>query len=304
MLGKAMNKRIKSAPILLSGVLALSACAVPRGMEKVELVEGQKPVLQGSDVSRNVTPSGDILSCYKQALGRTGVGIAIGDIRDYTGKQTDGEGFAITQGGALMAYSALGKLAPAFEIHERFDTRVADAELQYSAKRQLGDGRMHAVEGEGEGDPNSEGEEVRWKPYYGGSVMQSDYYIVGGITELNYNITSGGGEVAVNNFGGKRRTYTMNVAVDLRLVGSQSLKVVETVSLQKQVTGYEVGADVFRFFGSNLIDINAGAKEQEPLQLGVRTAIELGVLDLLEGLTGTPADSCRNPPVGGAQAAG
>ncbi|MEN8656679.1 MAG: CsgG/HfaB family protein [Marivita sp.] len=286
-----MKARLGVVPAMLGGILALSACTTPGGMEKVELAEGQKPVLQGSDVTRNVTPSGAILSCYKGKLGRTGVGIAVGDIRDYTGKQSDGEGFAITQGGALMAYSALGKLSPAFNIHERFDTRVADVELQYSAKRQLGDGRMHAVDGDGE--PEGDKKEVRWKPYYGGSVMQSDYYIVGGITELNYNIKSGGGEFAVNNVGGKRRTYTMNVAVDLRLVGSQSLRVVETVSLQKQVTGYEVGAGVFRFFGVDLVDINTGSKEQEPLQLGVRTAIELGVVDLLEGLTNVSADSCR-----------
>jgi curli biogenesis system outer membrane secretion channel CsgG len=291
MVADRLAKRVRFVPVLAAGLSIVSACAAPNGLEKVEFAEGQKPVLKSSEVSRNVTPSGEVLSCYKKKLGRTGLGIAVGDIRDYTGKQSDGEGFAITQGGALMAYSALGKLSPAFTIHERFDTRIADVELHYSSKRQLGDGRTHPVDG----DAGAEGEkkEVPWKPYYGGSVLQSDYYIVGGITELNYNITSGGAEVAVNNVGGKRRSYTMNVAVDLRLVGSQSLKVADTVSLQKQVTGYEVGAGVFRFFGMDLIDINTGAKEQEPLQLGVRTAIELGVVDLLEGLTNVSADSCR-----------
>lgn len=285
-----LGKNMKATTSVLCSLLLMSACSAPAGLEKVELAEGQKPVLQGADVSQNVTPSGDVLSCYKQKLGSTGIGIAVGDIRDYTGKNSDVQGYAITQGGALMAYSALGKLAPAFEIHERFDTRVADVELLYSSKRQLGDGRTHSVDGES--GPEGEMQEVRWKPYYGGSVMQSDYYIVGGITELNYNIESGGAEFAVNSFGAKRRTYTMNVAVDLRLVGSQSLRVVETVSLQKQLTGYEVGAGVFRFFGDDLVDINAGIKEQEPLQLGVRTAIELGVVDLLEGLSGTSAQSC------------
>lgn len=284
----------RAAVALTGTALLLSACGVPKDLEKVELKEGQEPVLHGSVVSRNITPSDQVLACFRGKAGRTGLGIAVGDIRDYTGKQSDGEGFAVTQGGALMAYSALGKLSPAFGIHERFDTRIADTELKYSAARQLGDGRMHELEGEADSD--GEKKEVRWKPYYGGSVIQSDYYIVGGITELNYNIASGGGEFAVNNVGAKRRTYTMNIAVDLRLVGSQSLRVVKTVSLQKQIKGYEVGAGIFRFFGSDLVDVNTGRKEQEPLQLGVRTAIELGMVELLDELTRASAADCLAPP--------
>nr|WP_058752715.1 CsgG/HfaB family protein [Sphingomonas sanguinis] len=59
-----------------------------------------------------------------------------------------------------------------------------------------------------------------------------------------------------------RRTFTQSVAVDLRIVDTRSLIVVKTVSLTKQYTGYETGAGTFRFFGSNLFDINIGAKGQ------------------------------------------
>ena len=102
----------------------------------------------------------------------------------------------------------------------------------------------------------------------------------GHITEVNFNIQSGGGELSVNNAGGKGRIYTMNVGIDLRIVGSQTLKVYDTVSVQKQISGYEVGLDVFRFFNSDLWDVNAGAKNQEPLQLAVRMAIESALLDI------------------------
>ena len=55
----------------------------------------------------------------------------------------------------------------------------------------------------------------------------------------------------------------------LRIVGTQTLRVHDTITLQKQISGYEVGVGV-SVFGSELFDINIGAQNQEPLQLGVR----------------------------------
>jgi curli biogenesis system outer membrane secretion channel CsgG len=216
--------------------------------------------------------------------------IAVGDIRDYTGKNNQNEGFAITQGGSLMAYSALGKMKPGVVIHERFDTRIADAELAYMTNRQLGDGNTHKVDGPD--GPDGVASEVPWKPYFGGTVLQSGYYIVGGITEVNYNIQSGGGHFLIGNVGPRSRTYVMNVAVDLRIVGTQSLKVFETVSVQKQIIGYEVGAGLFQFFGNNLFDIEAGMKNQEPLQLGVRMAIEDAILQLVASVSKKDLKPC------------
>jgi len=275
------------------GLIVLSACSPPDSTAKVRLHENEIPILVSTAPSQNITPYSRTLECYGDKLvrtGRDGVSIAVGNVRDYTGKSSDGEGFAITQGGSLMAYSALGRIAPGVDLHERFDTQIADVELQYIANRQLGNGGKHEMP-----DPTTgELKEVPWMPYFGGSVLQSDYYIVGGITELNFNIQSGGAEFAVNQVGAKRRVYTMNVGVDMRIVGSQTLRVYDTVSLQKQLTGYEVGVGVFRFFDSDLFDVNAGMKEQEPLQLAVRTIIENAVLDLVSSVTGVDPDNCPN----------
>jgi hypothetical protein len=71
----------------------------------------------------------------------------------------------------------------------------------------------------------------------------------------------------------------------LRIVDTRSLLVVKTVSLTKQFTGYEVGFNLFRFFGSDLFDINVGAKGQEPLQLGIRTALEEATMRLVAAVT-------------------
>jgi curli biogenesis system outer membrane secretion channel CsgG len=275
--------------VALLAALSLSACVQPGDVE-VRQVPGQPAgVLFSGQVSRNVTPYDPVFECYARSLGGKRLSVAVGDIRDYTGKTSQNEGTAVTQGGALMAYTALGKLSPAVQLHERFDTRITDAELAYIAARHLGDGGEHQID-----DATVEGGKrtVPWKPYMGGDVLQSDYYIVGGITELNYNIQSGGAQMAFDNVGPRSRTYVMNVAVDLRIVGTQTLKVYNTVSVQKQLVGYEVGVGLFRFFGNTLVDINAGAKNQEPLHLGVRMAIEDAVLQLVSELARKSPQPC------------
>lgn len=263
----------------LAGV-SLAALALPGcvSMQQQRLASGEEPVLLGPAVRDNRTPMDAPLACLAhQIAGRRGTPlvVAVGDVRDYTGKYSVNEGNAITQGGALMVSSALGKLGGAVRLAERFDPTIAERELGYLDRRQLGDGDAHDI-------PASSGRQsVPWLPYFGGSIQASDYYIVGGITELNYDIRSGGAEAAVGSVGPKVRTYTQSVAIDLRIVDTRSLLVVRTISLTKQFTGYETGFGVFRFFGSNLFDINVGAKGQEPLQLGIRTALEEATLRLV-----------------------
>lgn len=252
-----------------------------------QVADDEVPVLTGSAPRRNETPMDPAFVCLRQALQAGQVRVAsvsVGDVKDYTGKYSQNEGNAITQGGSLMIYSALGKLGNAIRLHERFDTRIAELELAYADRRQLGDGQLHPVEA---GKPP-----VPWVPYFGGSILRSDYYIVGGITEVNYNIASRGAELNVGSVGGRQRTFTMNVGVDLRIIDTRSLQVLKTVSLQKQITGEEVGVGVFRFFGRELLDLNVGGKSQEPLQLGVRTTIEHGVVELVAAVTGLQPQPC------------
>jgi hypothetical protein len=92
--------------------------------------------------------------------------IGVGDVRDYTGKYSVNEGNAITQGGALMVTSALGKLGGAVGLAERFDPTIAERELGYTDRRQLGDGACtmsRACRRTGK---------VPWLPYYGGSIAR------------------------------------------------------------------------------------------------------------------------------------
>ncbi|MEO9132845.1 MAG: CsgG/HfaB family protein [Sphingomonas sp.] len=266
--------------------VGLSGCAVMHG---VRLGAGEAPTLVGPAVRDNRTPMDAALSCFGGQIasgrGRPLV-IGVGDVRDYTGKYSLNEGNAITQGGALMVSSALGKLGGAVGLAERFDPTIGERELAYTDRRQLGDGLVHSVVGQ------AGSAQVPWLPYYGGSIAASDYYIVGGITELNYDIRSGGVDTELNQVGPKVRTYTQSVAIDLRIVDTRTLLVAKTISLTKQFTGYEVGFNLFRFFGSNLFDINVGAKGQEPLQLGIRTALEEATMRLVGAVSRADPGPC------------
>ena len=239
----------------------------------------------GTPVRNNVTPMEAALGCYARSLsasGRAPLVIGVGEIKDFTGRYSINEGNVITQGGSLMLFSALGKLGGTVRIAERYDSTIADRELGYMERRQLGDGAQHEVDGK----------KVPWVPYYGGTIQVSDYYIAGGISEVNYNIASRGAEASLNNIGAKGRTYTQSVAIDLRIVDTRTLLVVDAISLSKQFSGYEVGANTFRFFGLGLVDINVGSKGQEPLQLGVRAAIEEAAIRLIGRVTAVDPVPC------------
>ncbi len=293
-LPQASGRRQRRTSMIAVAIAAfgLSGCVTPAvGLQHQRVASGEVPMPMGTPVRDNRSPMEAALACFGAELSGNQAPrlvIAVGEVKDYTGKYSINEGSAITQGGSLMVYSALGKIGGPLAIAERFDPTIAERELGYIDRRQLGDGNVHDMNG----NP------VPWLPYFGGSITRSDYFIVGGITELNYNIRSGGGEIRINNIGPKARVYTQSVAVDLRIVDSRSLLVVETISLTKQFSGYEVGANMFRFFGTDLFDINIGREGQEPLQLGIRTALEEATMRLVAAVQRTDPARCMTQRIG------
>lgn len=260
----------------------------------VQLSPDEQPIMIGSRVRRNTTILTDTFVCFDNALAKAGkkpLKIAVGNIADYTGKTSDSEGAVITRGGSLMLFSALGLMRHSVKLQDRFDTTVTDMEMKYVNARQLGDGTEHTVENA----------KVPWMPYFGGSILKSDYVIMGGITEVNFNLSSGGFNAEMNQTGFKRRTFTMSIAADLRLVKTDSLEVVATSSFQKQFTGREVNANVFSFFdvfnNKQLFDVYGGDISQEPMQLGVRTILEEATLDLLSRANSLDYHPCTVPMV-------
>src|SRR5215469_6233986 len=161
--------------------------------------------------------------------------------------------------------SALSKAG--VPLVERFDTSVAEMELKYANNKLITD------EGKG-GNPGD------FRRIMAGSIPGSNYYLVGGITELNFNIRS----VGANGDGGTTSTdglkgtaggnmYVMNVGLDLRLVDTNTLEVVDVISYQKQIIGRQESAGVFDFMGHTFFDASVGESALEPIQLAVRSVI-------------------------------
>ena len=80
------------------------------------------------------------------------------------------------------------------------------------------------------------------------------------------------------------KAYVMNVGLDLRLVDTDTLEVVDVISYQKQIIGREVQAGVFDILGTTIFDAGAGESALEPIQLAVRAVIERAVLEMMTRL--------------------
>ncbi|WP_306016386.1 holdfast anchoring protein HfaB [Oceanicaulis sp. MMSF_3324] len=246
----------------------------------------------GAPVTPNPTPYSDALVClsgYARQHGQAAPRVAVGRIADYTGQMNPEGGTRVTQGASLMAISAFAKAGA--RLVERFDTSVAELELRYANNQLIGD----AAEQDG------------YRQIYAGSIPGSDYYLVGGITELNANIRSNGQDVLAGDSVDSdpsglfsRRMYVMNVGLDLRLIDSRTLEVVDVVSYQKQIIGRELSAGVFAFFGDVVLDASAGGRSLEPIQLAVRSVVERAVLEISSQLYQVaPEQVCAfNDPIG------
>lgn len=279
----------KTLAVLVSAsALALSGCvspvAGPNGLYATPM--GNAPV------TTNSTPYSAALVClanYAQRYGVHAPRMAVGRIADYTGKAEDNGGRAITQGASLMAMSALMKAG--MPLVERYDTSVSEMELKYANNKLISDQPTAGVgAAAGPSGPH--------RKILEGQIPGSDFYLVGGITELNYNIRSSGLDLAAGKQDATKGTgevtgqlYVMNVALDLRLVETKTQVVVDGVSYQKQIIGRQVGAGFFKFFGSDVIDVSVGQGGLEPVQMAVRALIERAVVELTANLYGAPGPS-------------
>jgi curli production assembly/transport component CsgG/holdfast attachment protein HfaB len=190
---------------------------------------------------------------------------SVGEIVDKTGQiNTDNDSRALSQGVSEMVISALQKTKKVTQV-ERLDLRIPLAEVKLAEQKKLS----------------------RTEAEYG-KLPASDFILIGALTELNYNIVSGGAQLFVQGIGGGARSVVVNVALDLRVIDARSFKILYVASLQKQVRGYEVEAGVFRFFGNTLIELDVGAIRNEPLQLGVRSVAEMAVHQIMTDFLGLP----------------
>jgi len=262
-LGNNVFKRVCRFFPALYGI-ALAGC-VATGQEP----HGVKP-LYTYPVTSNETPYS---KCLKElaAIKVDNLPVfSVGEVADKTGQiNYDENGHVVSQGISEMAVSALYKTGKV-NLVERLDLRIPLAEIKLAEQGRLN--RDISV----------------FK-----NLPASDFIVVGALTELNYNIASGGARLAVKGIGGGVRTVVINVALDLRVIDAKNFAVRYVSTLQKQIFGVEVEANVFRFFGSTLVEFEAGSVRNEPLQLGVRSVVEMGVYQIMTDFLKLPSSrSC------------
>lgn len=284
---RTITPYMKCATTALAATVLLAGCVSPSSGSDGLYANA----IGNAPVTSNPTPYSAALYCladYARRYELPSPRMAVGRISDYTGTISADGGRQITQGASLMASSALAKSGA--RLVERYDTSVSELELRYANNRLISDSSAN---------PQDDG----YRRIVAGQVPGSDFYIVGGITEVNYNIRSAGFDVAggqLKENGGSGlvngRIFVMNVAIDLRMVQTTTLEVVDVVSYQKQIIGREVSAGVFDFLNGNVFDISAGSSGLEPVQLAVRALVERATVEFMSNLYGAPGpDICLNP---------
>lgn len=248
-----MFPRVSTYVVIMASLLAGCAPGKPIGSTDA----GVKPAFS-YHVTSNDTPYSQCLKALRDIPADNLPVFAVGEIADKTGQiNYDDNGHALTQGASEMVISALAKTGKVHMV-ERLDLRIPLAEVKLSEQNKLS----------------------RKTSEYG-KLPASDFIIVGALTELNYNIVSGGAQLYIRGIGGGTRTVVVNVAMDLRVIDSRNFAIRYVSSLQKQILGYEVEANVFRFFGDTLIEFDGGMIRNEPMQLGVRSVAEMAVYNIM-----------------------
>jgi curli production assembly/transport component CsgG/holdfast attachment protein HfaB len=249
-----MGSRVKAlcTALTLLPLLAAGGCSTGPYPKN-----GVKPVFS-FPVTDNETPYSQCLSGLAKLPGDHLPVFSVGEVADKTGQiNYDENGHALTQGVSEMVMSALYKSGKARQV-ERLDLRIPLAEVKLAEQNRLS----------------------RTVDEYG-QLPASDFILVGALTELNYNIVSDGAELFVDGIGGGARTVVINIALDLRVIDARNFAVRYVSTLQKQIFGYEVEANIFRFFGGTLVEFDGGKIQNEPLQLGVRSVVEMAVYQIL-----------------------
>ena len=96
------------------------------------------------------------------------------------------------------------------------------------------------------------------------------------------------------------RSIAREVGLDLRLINTRTLEVVDVISYQKQILAHQVGVGVFKVWNGFAGDFAVGEGGQEPLQLGVRAVIERATAEMVANLYGMPGpEACmQSDPLG------
>lgn len=276
-----MNKTLLIS--LFTSLSLLTGCASSSRHQYKEV-----RLLKGPVITENNTHYTSGLACVSKRINLSRkIKVTIDQIPDKSGKMSSNEGYKITQGVESMAITALSKIK-AIQVVERRNIGAFNVESDLMKKKRIGDNKRYKL---------SNGRYIKYKPMLSGKIHSADYYITGAVTEVNYNLYSGGKLLNVSGLELGGKTVMMNVAMDLRIVNVHTLAVIDSISLQKQFVGTRTKAGLYRFMDKQLVNYDGGSSTDEPLQMGVRSLVERGVAQLVGRLFNVRVNECYHDDI-------
>ena len=118
-------------------------------------------------------------------------------------------------------------------------------------------------------------------------LLYAGMILDGGIVGYDTNLRTGGSGARYLGIGMKNQYREDRVTVVLRAVLVQTGEVLLNVTATKTILSTAKGGDVFKFYevGTELVEIESGSTDNEPVTLAVRAAIEAAVYGLvMQGL--------------------
>lgn len=240
--------------------LLLAGCTnVPPEMVAIN----NPPVLQVSPTSIENTPE----------LDGKKMTIAVYNFTDKTGQRKPSDGAsnlssAVTQGGEVWVIKALQDVGNGtwFEVVERIglDNLVKERQLVRNTREVY---EKHLKEGP-----------TPLKPMvFAGLILE------GGIVGYDTNVAMGGTGARYLGVGLQEEYRVDTVTVVMRIVSVSTGKVLLSVATEKTIASHRSGVDVFKFFdmGTKLVEAETGYSVNEPVNYAVRSAIEAGVIELI-----------------------
>lgn len=221
------------------------------------------PVLQVSPTSIENTPE----------LDGKKMTIAVYNFTDKTGQRKPSDGAsnlssAVTQGGEVWVIKALQDVGNGtwFEVVERIglDNLVKERQLVRNTREVY---EKHLKEGP-----------TPLKPMvFAGLILE------GGIVGYDTNVAMGGTGARYLGVGVQEEYRVDTVTVVMRIVSVSTGKVLLSVATEKTIASHRSGVDVFKFFdmGTKLVEAETGYSVNEPVNYAVRSAIEAGVIELI-----------------------
>lgn len=245
---------------IIAMTLLLAGCSnVPPEMVAIN----NPPVLQVSPTSIENTPE----------LDGKKMTIAVYNFTDKTGQRKPSDGAsnlssAVTQGGEVWVIKALQDVGNGtwFEVVERIglDNLVKERQLVRNTREVY---EKHLKEGP-----------TPLKPMvFAGLILE------GGIVGYDTNVAMGGTGARYLGVGLQEEYRVDTVTVVMRIVSVSTGKVLLSVATEKTIASHRSGVDVFKFFdmGTKLVEAETGYSVNEPVNYAVRSAIEAGVIELI-----------------------